>query len=149
MIIQTLSDLYVRDLYKLKEEISLYNDEENIWKTPHGINNSAGNLCLHLIGNLNHFVGLGIINNGYVRKRDEEFNSKNIDRKILTAEIDKVIEVIIDAFLKLDIKQFEETFPLPKSSGKVSTEHMILHLLTHLNYHIGQINYHRRLIEFA
>jgi len=50
MIIESLKSLYNRDLNKLKFEIESYKNEESIWKIDKNIWNSAGNLCLHLVG---------------------------------------------------------------------------------------------------
>lgn len=146
MLHQTLPELYERDLLKLKEEISLYKSEADLWLVKNEISNSAGNLCLHLIGNLNHFIGATLGNSGYVRTREVEFSSKNIPVKKLNTEVDEVIKIVMDTLGKLSNTDYEKDFPLLKHDKVVSTEHMLLHLLTHLSYHLGQINYHRRLI---
>ena len=146
MIHQTLPEFYERDLQKLKEEIALYKNESDLWLVKNEIINSAGNLCLHLIGNLNHFIGATLGNTGYVRTRKLEFSSKNISRTQLIADIEKTIAVIENTLDKLSEEDYEKDFPLLKHDKVVSTEHMLLHLLTHLNYHLGQINYHRRLM---
>ena len=83
MIVQELSQVFVKDLQKLKEEISLYRDEASLWKIEKEIANSAGNLCLHLVGNLKHFIGATMGKTGYVRNREAEFASKNIPQKEL------------------------------------------------------------------
>ncbi len=70
MLNELLSEFFERDIIKLKEEIVLYKDETNLWKVENKISNSAGNLCLHLIGNLNHFIGATVGNTGYVRQRE-------------------------------------------------------------------------------
>lgn len=57
MLNQWLAQILSRDLLNLKEELSLYNNEAQLWKVSEGIGNSAGNLALHLVGNLNHFIG--------------------------------------------------------------------------------------------
>jgi hypothetical protein len=142
-----LADFFERDMLKLKEEISLYKDETNLWKVENTISNSAGNLCLHLIGNLNHFIGATLGNTGYVRQRELEFSSKNIPRSELLSEIDKLIPIVVNTLKKLNDADFEANFPLEKHGQIVKTDYMLFHLLTHLNYHIGQINYHRRLLE--
>ena len=78
MLIETLKSLFDRDLNKLCTEIELYRNEENIWKIDKEISNSAGNLCLHLIGNINNFIGAQIGKTNYVRHRELEFSLKNI-----------------------------------------------------------------------
>ena len=147
MLHQSLPEFHERDLLKLKEEINLYKSESDLWVVKNEISNSAGNLCLHLIGNLNHFIGATLGNTGYIRTRELEFSSKNIPRTQLIAGIDKTIDVVKNTLGKLAEEDYKKDFPLLKHDKVVSTEHMLLHLLTHLSYHLGQINYHRRLLS--
>ena len=77
MLIETLKTIFSRDLLKLKTEIELYKKEEKLWCTDKNISNSAGNLCLHLVGNLNTYIGNEIGKTGYVRNRELEFSQKN------------------------------------------------------------------------
>ena len=146
MLSQTLSEIYERDLLKLKEEINLYKNETDLWLVKNEISNSAGNLCLHLIGNLKHFIGATLGNTGYVRTRDLEFSSKNIPRKKILSDIDETILIVKNTLGKLSATDLEKDFPLQVFNKVFSTQHMLLHLLTHLSYHLGQVNYHRRLI---
>ena len=147
MLKDTLIELFDRDLQKLKTEINLYKDENNLWIVKEGISNSAGNLCLHLIGNLNHFIGAALGQSGYVRHRDDEFTLKNILRDDLLLNIDNCILVLNATFSKLTEADLEKDFPLEKHGTIVTTKHMLLHLFGHLSYHLGQINYHRRLLD--
>ena len=147
MITATIADLFERDLQKLRTEISLYKDEDKLWVITSGISNSAGNLCLHLVGNLNHFIGDALGNSGYVRHRDDEFSLKNIPRQNLIINIDNCILVLKQTFSKLTDAGLEKNFPLEKHGTMVSTMHMLMHLYGHLHYHLGQINYHRRLMD--
>jgi len=145
MLKESLLEIFERDLNKLKDEISQYKDENSLWIIKKEISNSAGNLCLHLIGNLNHFIGTALGNSGYVRDRDNEFSAKNISRAELISEIEKTIETITKTLKKLLTEDFEKDFPLEKHGIIVKTDFMLLHLITHFNYHLGQMNYHRRL----
>ena len=147
MIKETLNELFERDLQKLKTEINLYKDEDNLWVIKEGISNSGGNLCLHLIGNLNHFIGATLGNTGYVRHRDDEFSLKNIPRQDLIINIDNCMLIVSNTFSKLTAADMEKEFPLEKHGTIVSTMQMLLHLFGHLSYHLGQINYHRRLLD--
>ena len=147
MLKETLNELFDRDLQKLKTEINLYKDENNLWTVREGISNSAGNLCLHLMGNLNHFIGAALGHTGYVRHRDDEFTLKNILRDDLLLNIDNCILVLNATFSKLTEADLEKDFPLEKHGTIVTTKHMLLHLFGHLSYHLGQINYHRRLLD--
>jgi hypothetical protein len=137
---------YERDLDKLIEEINLYKNENDIWKTKEGINNSAGNLMLHLVGNLNHFIGKTLGNSDYVRKRDEEFSLKNIPREKLISDLNSLKETIKNTLPKLSDEDLKKDFPLKIRDETFSTENMLIYLLAHLNYHLGQVNYLRRLL---
>lgn len=147
MLIKSLQQLFTRDLTKLKEEIALYQNESNLWKTEKEISNSAGNLCLHLIGNLNTFIGAVIGETGYIRNRPEEFSAKNIPRETLIKSIDKVISVVQDSLAKLSEDHLEKEYPMKVFDKPLTYEQFLLHLSGHLMYHLGQINYHRRLID--
>jgi hypothetical protein len=147
MITDTLKSLYSRDLAKLKQELELYTNEENIWRIDKDILNSAGNLCLHLIGNLNTYIGAEFSNTGYIRNRPEEFSLKNIPRQELINRIDQTIEVVEATVGSLTVEQFEGEYPQVVFDSKVSTEYFLIHLAMHLSYHLGQVNYHRRLLN--
>jgi len=142
----TIAALFERDINKLIEEINLYKNEEDIWKIKEGISNSSGNLTLHLLGNLNHFIGATLGNTGYVRERDKEFSLKNIPRIQLVEDLKKVTEVVKDTVTRLSDKDLEKDFPVPLNDKTLSTSFVLLHLLGHFSYHLGQVNYHRRLI---
>ncbi len=147
MIKTELIELYTRDLKKLRDEIALYEDTENLWKIEHSIKNSGGNLCLHIIGNLKTYIGNGIANIGYVRNREFEFSASNIAREKLYKEIDETIELISNGLKQISEEELQANFPLIKWKEEKSTIFTLLHLHAHLNYHLGQINYHRRLLD--
>ncbi len=147
MNINILIQLFDRDLSKLKQELELYHDEANIWHIEKGIANSAGNLCLHLIGNLNHFIGAVIGNTDYIRDRENEFSAKNISRIQLLDEVDQVKAMIKEVLEKFDPALFEQDYPRVIMEITMSYGLFLTHLATHLSYHLGQINYHRRLID--
>jgi len=147
MLTKTLSALFTRDLNKLKTEIAAYTKEAVIWEVPEGITNSAGNLCLHLIGNLNGFIGSELGKSGYVRQRDLEFSLKNIPRIELLDKIEATIKVVTQVVEKLTDEQLNSDYPLLVLTEKTSTQYFLIHLATHLTYHLGQINYHRRLLD--
>ncbi|MDF3078646.1 MAG: hypothetical protein K0S09_2535 [Sphingobacteriaceae bacterium] len=147
MLLETLKLLFTRDLNKLRSEIEQYQDEANIWKTDGNIANSAGNLCLHLVGNLNTYIGKEISGTDYVRDRASEFSLKNIPRTELLSKIAETARVVNEALGKLDESTLADEFPVLVFDKKTSTEYMLVHLATHLAYHLGQVNYHRRLTD--
>jgi uncharacterized damage-inducible protein DinB len=146
MLTEILKDLYERDLNKLKAEVELYADGSDLWKTGGEITNSAGNLCLHLAGNLQYFVGAVLGESGYVRDRDAEFRSVAVSREVLLAKVDAARADVISTLGNISVDDFEKPYPLEVFGHPMTTGFFLVHLATHLNYHLGQINYHRRLI---
>ncbi|MNE23421.1 hypothetical protein D3C80_1166730 [compost metagenome] len=146
-MIQTLKPIFVRDLQKLKTEIESYQHEKNIWLIKDNVSNSAGNLCLHLMGNLNHFIGATLGNSGYVRNRDLEFVMKDVPQAELISKIEDTIKAVEAGLDQVKEDQLKNDYPLVVFGEKTSIEFMLLHLITHLSYHLGQINYHRRLLD--
>ena len=147
MAIETLKTLFNRDLNKLKVEIGSYQNENKIWSIDKNISNSAGNLCLHLIGNLNTYIGAQIGKTNYIRNRELEFSQKDIPQAVLIAQIDATIRTINAALLLLTDDDLKKEYPLLVFETKTSTAFLLIHLTTHLAYHLGQINYHRRLLD--
>ena len=148
MILQTLKTLFNRDLDKLKFEIESYEFEKQIWAIDKNISNSAGNLCLHLIGNLNTYIGAEIGKTGYVRNRPLEFSLKDISKSELISKIESTIEVVNNSLDVLTEKDLEQIYPQIVFEKEITTGFFLIHLSTHLAYHLGQINYHRRLLDF-
>lgn len=147
MIIESLKSLYHRDLNKLKTEIEGYQNEENLWKIDGNISNSAGNLSLHLIGNLNHFIGAHLGNTGYVRHRDLEFSLKDVPKAELIKKIEATTTMVDSVLNQLTENDLEKEYPLVVFEDKMTTAYFLIHLISHLDYHLGQINYHRRLLD--
>lgn len=145
MLIEILKTIYHRDLQRLYDEIELYKDETIIWKTERGIENSGGNLCLHLIGNLETYICQAIGKFEYTRNRELEFSLKDVPKT-------KLLEMVKDTSEKVmksldNVEDMENEFPLVIGDQKRSVGYALVHLSTHLTYHLGQINYHRRLMD--
>lgn len=147
MLIPTLQILFQRELEKLKHEIAAYQDERNIWKIEHNIANSAGNLCLHLVGNLNTYIGKHLGGTDYVRDRDGEFSQKDVPQAELVRMVEGTIAVVEKSLASLTPEQLSEHYPADVFGEKMTTEFFLVHLLAHLTYHLGQVNYHRRLLD--
>jgi hypothetical protein len=147
MLIETIKMLFTRDLDRLKSEITLYQNENNIWKIQEGIANSGGNLCLHLLGNLNTYIGAEFGKTGYVRNRPAEFSLKDISRAELLSKIEETTVVVYNALNTITEENLKMEYPHLVLKDKTSTEFLLIHLTTHLAYHLGQINYHIRLLE--
>ncbi len=142
-----LSKLYQRDLAKLVVELEGYPSEASIWTVAHDIKNSAGNLALHLVGNLNQFIGLDLGGTEYKRDRDAEFNTKNVPRAELITMVKATSGLIETVLSTLDNDKLEKIFPKETLGYPMTTRYFLMHLYGHLNWHLGQINYHRRLLQ--
>ena len=141
-----LAELFERDLLKLRDEIKNFKDEKNIWKNTDGVTNSAGTLVLHLLGNLNFTVGTQIGGTGYVRNREEEFSLTGVSREKLITDIENTIEVVKTSLAGISQEKLEETYQL-EMFGQKSTAFYLTTFYGHLNYHLGQVNYLRRILE--
>lgn len=142
-----LITFYEGELNKLKSEIELYKNEENIWRIEKNISNSAGNLTLHLIGNLHTFIGKEIGKTNYVRNRELEFTQKYVPRIELINRINDTIEMVKKSIFSMTNEELQNDYPLMKFSQVETNEYLLVHLIKHFTYHLGQINYHRRLLD--
>ena len=143
----SFKQLYLNFLNSLKDEISLYKDPENIWLLSGSISNTPGNLCLHICGNLNHFFGTVIGNTGYIRERDQEFSKRNLSREELFGAIEETKIMIGKIFDDLTQDDINKIYPINKFGENVTYGFIFSRLVSHLSYHLGQINYHRRLTD--
>ena len=146
MLQNVLIEIFERDLSKLKAEVEAYANEGDLWRVEGEIANSAGNLCLHLAGNLRHFFGSVLGGTDYVRDRDAEFSSKFVPRAKLLAEVDAAASDVKAVLGKITDEDLQKNYPIEVFGHPMTTEFFVVHLATHLNYHLGQVNYHRRII---
>jgi hypothetical protein len=145
-MIHDLIGLYKRDLEKFAAELELYPDDASIWKLAGEIKNPAGNLAMHVVGNLNHFVGAVLGNTDYVRNRFAEFETRVGSRADLARQVREaagMIEVVLGRFSKA---QLEAPYPAPLEGYPGTHLGFLLHLYGHLNWHLGQVNYHRKMV---
>jgi len=140
------AELYERDLLKLRDEVKNFKDDYNLWRLKDGVSNSAGTLVLHLVGNLNFCIGTKIGNTGYVRDRVHEFSATDVPREELLASIDNLIGVVKTSLTGISQQKLEEIYPL-EMYGQKSTAYYLTFFHGHLNYHLGQIDYLRRILE--
>lgn len=146
MLTDVLIQLYDRDLTKLKAELEQYSNEADLWVKPGEVPNSAGNLTLHLIGNLKHYFGAVLGGTDYVRVRDLEFSDSGVARDQLLTGIDETAAVVRSTLEKLTEGDLAKTYPLEVFGHPMTTEFFLVHLEGHLNWHLGQINYLRRVL---
>jgi uncharacterized damage-inducible protein DinB len=137
--------LLLRDLDGLKRQLRAYPDEASIWATPPGISNSAGNIALHVAGNLQSFIGAELGGTEYERDRDSEFTRTAVPLVELELELDGAYEAVDQTLRTLPEGTLAEPFPVAFGKVQPSTQRFLAHLCGHLSYHLGQIDYHRRL----
>lgn len=145
-MMESLQQLYAKSLDMLSHEIEAYWDEDNLWLKEGQVNNSAGTLCLHLCGNLQHFIGATLGNTGYVRNRTAEFEMQ-MTREELLLEIQLTKSVVETTLANLSVETTQKFYPLEVFGFPMTVSYFLIHLHGHLNYHLGQITYHRRLLD--
>jgi len=143
-MLSDLSLLFLRELDALRREVELYPTDAALWSEVPGLPNSGGTLTLHLVGNLRSFIGATLGQTGYVRDRDAEFSVRGMSRPELSALIAAARREVADTMRSLDVSALPTEFPVAVGGVSLPTELFLLHLLSHLGYHLGQIDYHRR-----
>src|SRR5438105_454639 len=138
--------LLLRELAALRREVDAYPDDASIWAQPEALPNPAGSLVLHLCGNLRHFIGTRLGQSDYVRDRQREFSARELSRAELLREIDEAESVVRNVLPHLSDEQLEGVFPETLAGHSFSTADFIMHLCSHFAYHLGQVDYHRRIV---
>lgn len=141
-----LRRILLRDLRGAQEQLAAYPDDESVWALPEGVNNSAGTLALHMAGNLRHFIGAQLGGSGFVRDRDAEFSRRDVARADLVTELKAAAEEVEVALTPLDDEALEAEYPLAFGDIRLETGMFVTHLATHLAYHLGQMDLHRRVV---
>lgn len=140
-----LQTLYQRDLTRLIQNIEVTPDDL-LWVTPDGVTNSCGVLAQHLVGNINHFVGKVLWDTGYERDREREFTATHTSKEELIKDIEQLKDLLNDIFEELENEQLDDEYPLDIPFDTSSVRGFLIHLYGHLNYHLGQVNYLRRIM---
>ena len=147
MLNNDLAEFYERDICKLIEEVNLFNNEEDLWRVQGSVKNSCGNLALHIIGGLNYLIGTTLAHTGYIRNRDQEFIRKRVARKDVVAQLGELIPMINKTVNAFTPEEMEAEYPIFFDKPNTSVSYVLIQLLLHLNYHLGQVNYLRRVLE--
>jgi len=138
-MIDSLIAIFERDLQRLHNQIEMYSSDDLLWSTVEGVTNSGGNLCL----------GGQLGNTGYVRDRHAEFNDKFVDRNKMLADVLDTKVMVTQTIQSLSATDLEAVYPIEVFKKPMTTQFFLIHLATHLSYHLGQINYHRRILSRA
>ena len=141
-----IARILVRDLRALRREVESFADERDLWRVPPGISNSAGTLALHLAGNIRHYIGAVLGRTGYVRDRDAEFALRDVPRTDLLGDIDAALVAVERGMTHVSDADLAKPYPDPPRGPTVTTRDYLIHLIAHFTYHLGQVDYHRRLL---
>jgi uncharacterized damage-inducible protein DinB len=139
-----LSLLLVRELEGIRREIELFSDDASLWRTLPGVTNAAGNLALHVAGNLQHYVGAVLGGTDYVRNRDAEFSRRRGSAAEILAELDAAIKAVRGVLPGLSADRIDAPYPETINSAPIRTGLFLCHLATHAAFHLGQLGYLRR-----
>jgi uncharacterized damage-inducible protein DinB len=146
MLVKAVAAILDRDLRALAREVEAYPDEGALWRLPEGVTNSAGTLVLHLVSNVQHFLGARLAGTGFVRDRPAEFSARGVPRAVLLRQIEAARSSVRAAAQKLTDEALELDFPEVVGGMRVATGEYLIHLVSHFDYHLGQVDYHRRLV---
>lgn len=146
MLQTTIRTILTRELYALRRGVEAYPDDASLWRTVPGIANVGGTLVLHLCGNLQHFIGAVLGGSGYRRDREAEFNRRGISRDALIDEIDAAIAAVARGLDATSDDALGRRYPEKVGGREVMTADMLVHSAAHLAYHLGQFDYHRRIV---
>ena len=135
-----------RDVKAVRRELEAYPDEPSVWALPPGVANSGGTLALHLAGNLQHFFGAVLGGSGYKRDRAAEFAKRDVPRSALIVELEAAIVAIGLGMSQVSEARLAEEFPEAIAGHRIVMGEWLIHLVSHTGYHLGQIDYHRRLV---
>ncbi len=147
MISTDLAALFARDLERLAQELRAFPDTVALWRTAPGVSNAAGTLALHLEGNLREYVGHQLGGIAYVRDRQLEFSAREVSQAELVRRIEAVRDTIPPVIAALAPVTLDAPYPEPYNGTPLSAGKFLLHLYGHLSYHLGQIDYLRRVVS--
>lgn len=144
---EDLQKLYKRDLEKLITELEAFENETQIWAKAGEVKNPAGNLALHLHGNLNKFIGEVIGQIPFERDREAEFTRTDLSRAQIVEMLHATIAKLERVIGGLSANDLEQPYPLEPMGYPMTVGYFLVHLYGHLNWHLGQVNYLRRMLN--
>ncbi len=136
--------LFRRDLRCFIREVEAFPDDAALWRTVPGIRNSAGNLALHVAGNLRLYVGVVLGGTGYQRDREQEFSQREGSRTEIVAALEGAAIEVETGLEALTEESLAAPFPMAMGGLQPPTGRLLVHLASHLAFHLGQAGYLRR-----
>ncbi|UCC89168.1 MAG: DinB family protein [Anaerolineales bacterium] len=128
---------YAQSLIELIDPLS----QDQLWSRNGGIPNSIGTLTRHLTGNLNHYLGAGILRNGYVRERDREFTETSLPKATIVSDLRAAVEVAKEAVDAIGEREVTQPYTAPSGEEYESLAYHIVRVATHFALHCGQADY--------
>jgi len=135
-----------RELRTLAREVDAYPSDAALWQVVPGVKKSGGTLALHLAGNVSHYIGAVLGRTGYVRDRPAEFALRDVPRAEVKARVQDALASVEQALSELPPVSLEAPYPEALAGRTLGTEQFLVHLVAHFGYHLGQIDYHRRML---
>jgi uncharacterized protein DUF664 len=142
----TIAAIMSRELKTIERELNAYQNDDQVWALPAGLPNSGGTLALHAAGNLRHFIGTVLGGGSFVRDRDAEFSRRDVPRAELIDGLRQAEKAVRDTLASIDPARLSDPYPIPVANRRVNTGEFLTHLATHLAYHAGQLDFHRRVV---
>jgi uncharacterized damage-inducible protein DinB len=146
MLVAAVAAILDRDLRAVARQVMAYPDERSLWATPPGVTNSGGTLALHLAGNIRHYLGARLGGTGFVRDRPAEFAARDLPRAIILQQIEEARAAVRAAAARTSDGRLDQDFPEVVGGVRVATGEYLIHLVSHFTYHLGQLDYHRRMV---
>lgn len=147
MLPSTVHAVLRRELAALRRSVEAYPDDASVWAERPGLPNCGGTIVLHLAGNLQHFLGAVLGASGYRRDRDAEFARRDVPRAALLSEITAAESAVDRGLGSVSEAALSAPYPEPIAGRSIAMGDFLVHLSTHLAYHLGQVDYHRRLVS--
>lgn len=143
MIAETFLSYSVRKLrqYGSRIEVALGQlTEEQVWSRPNPAVNSAGNLVLHLCGNIRQWIGYGIAGWPNDRDRDAEFAaSGGWTPAELVAKLQHTLDEVVPVIETLEGTALSRRLEI--QGYPVTALEAVYHVVEHFSQHTGQILY--------
>jgi uncharacterized protein DUF1572 len=142
----TIAAIMSRELKTIERELNAYQNDDQVWALPAGLPNSGGTLALHAAGNLRHFIGTVLGGGSFVRDRDAEFSRRGVPRSELIDGLQQAEKTVRETLTSIDPARLSDPYPIPVANRRLNTGEFLTHLATHLAYHAGQLDFHRRVV---
>jgi uncharacterized damage-inducible protein DinB len=114
--------------------------EEEIWRRPNSASNTAGNVVLHLCGNVRQWVTSGIGGDADLRERDKEFAETGpIERQELIENLKSTVEEALETIDRVPVERFARELDI--QGYRVTGMIALARVYAHFSYHAGQIIY--------